>query len=123
MIRNLLLILIVLALSCGDGKQVYKVVGTVRSIKLDEQKAIIAHDTIPNLMMPMIMPFFIPDLKELDKIEIGDSVHFEFIWNDTKPFPEILPLSAEGIYQIMTIFLMMSFLKKVLALQSMMFHF
>ena len=94
--KYLLFLLTVLSLGCGDGAQVYKVVGTVRSIKLDEQKAIIAHDTIPNLMMPMIMPFFIPDLEELDKIEIGDSVHFEFIWNDTKPFSRNFTIVGRG---------------------------
>ena len=94
--KYLLFLLTVLSLGCGDSAKVYKVVGTVRSIKLDEQKAIIAHDTIPNLMMPMIMPFFIPDLEELDKIEIGDSVHFEFIWNDTKPFSRNFTIVGRG---------------------------
>ena len=94
--KYLLFLLTVLALGCGDGAQIYKVVGTVRSIKLVEQKAIIAHDTIPNLMMPMVMPFFIQDINEFKKIEVGDSVHFDLVWDDLRPYSRNFEVIGKG---------------------------
>ena len=81
-----LLLLLIIAISCEDNDKVYKVSGTVYSIDINKQKAMIAHDTIPNLMMPMIMPFYIQNKKDLTKIQIGDSVHFELVWEEIKPY-------------------------------------
>ena len=58
-----LLLLLIIAISCEDNDKVYKVSGTVYSIDINKQKAMIAHDTIPNLMMPMTMPFYIQNKK------------------------------------------------------------
>ena len=87
---------VLLAISCEENTQVYRVVGTVYSVDLDTQNAIIAHDTIPNLMMPMVMPFFIKDLKDAKNIQVGDSVHFELVWSCllyTSPSPRDATLS------------------------------
>mgnify|MGYP001265609747 CR=1 FL=1 len=90
-------ILILLAVSCEKNTQFYKVVGTVHSVDLDTQNAIIAHDTIPNLMMPMTMPFFVPDLQELEKLSVGDSVHFELVWDEAKPFSRNFKIIGKGM--------------------------
>ena len=58
---------------------------------------IIAHDTIPNLMMPMTMPFFVPDLQELEKLSVGDSVHFELVWDEDKPFSRNFKIIGKGM--------------------------
>ena len=71
--------------SCETKNEVYSVKGTIRSIDKEDRKALIAHDTIPDLMMPMVMPFQIKDQKELD-LRVGDSVHFSFVWSDTSPY-------------------------------------
>ena len=91
-----LLSLILLAISCESNSHIYQVVGTVYSVDLNTQKAVIAHDTIPNLMMPMVMPFFIKDEKDLKKIQIGDSVHFELVWKDTKPYSQNYKIVGKG---------------------------
>ena len=89
-------LLVLLATSCEKNTQVYRVAGTVYSVDLGTQNAIIAHDTIPNLMMPMIMPFFIKDLKDAKNIQVGDSVHFELVWSDAKPFSRNFIIVGKG---------------------------
>ena len=88
--------LVLLATSCQNNTQVYRVAGTVYSVDLGTQNAIISHDTIPNLMMPMVMPFFIKDLKDAKNIQVGDSVHFELVWSDTKPFSRNFIIVGKG---------------------------
>jgi protein SCO1/2 len=94
--KYLFFLLIFLYISCDDGSSIYKVVGTIHSIDSIAQKATIAHDTIPNLMMPMIMPFYIRNKNEINKIQIGDSVHFELVWNDTKPYSRNFIIIGKG---------------------------
>ena len=89
-------LLVLLATSCEKDTQVYRVAGTVYSVDLGTQNAIIAHDTIPNLMMPMVMPFFIKDLKDAKNIQVGDSVHFELVWSDAKPFSRNFVIVGKG---------------------------
>ena len=60
------------------------------------EPSIIAHDTIPNLMMPMTMPFFIKNKKDLTKIEIGDSVYFELVWEDIMPYARSFTILGKG---------------------------
>ena len=80
-----LFLIIILAISCDRTTEIYEVAGTVHSVNLNTQKAVISHDTIPNLMMPMVMPFFIQDEKDLIKIQIGDSVHFCLLYTSPSP--------------------------------------
>jgi protein SCO1/2 len=56
----------------------------------------IAHDTIQNLMMPMVMPFKVQDLKQVDGLSIGDSVHFEFVLWDTFAFARNFKVVGKG---------------------------
>ena len=51
----ILLLSFLLIVSCETKNEVYSVKGTIRSINKDERKALIAHDTIPDLKMPMVM--------------------------------------------------------------------
>lgn len=81
-IRYLLLLTL---FGCSARDEIYPVVGTIHSIDLDEKKVVIAHDTIPELMNPMVMPFpFLHD-DDVKGLEIGDSVNFELVWDDVLP--------------------------------------
>tara|TARA_B100001250_G_scaffold377335_1_gene366346 strand:+ start:1543 stop:2376 length:834 start_codon:yes stop_codon:yes gene_type:complete len=82
--------------SCGDQKDIYAVKGTVWSIEHESNEITIAHDTIRDLMMPMVMPFLVLDKKELKDLNIGDSVHFEFVWGDSKPFARKFNILGKG---------------------------
>lgn len=93
---NIIPLLCAFILSCGKQTAIYDVKGSVRSIDIENNKALIAHDTIPDLMMPMVMPFHIKDEKELMKLNIGDSVHFKFIWSDTLPYAEKFLVIGKG---------------------------
>ena len=70
--------------------------GTVWSIDYEGNNITIAHDTIRDLMMPMVMPFLVLDKKELEDLNIGDSVHFEFVWDDSNPFARKFDIVGEG---------------------------
>ena len=85
-----------LLISCEVKQEVYDVRGTIRSIDLDKNRAIIAHDTIPDLMMPMVMPFPVIDRKELAQLNIGDSVQFKFVWTDTLPYAKTFTILGKG---------------------------
>ena len=92
----ILFLLLIIAISCEDNNKIYEVSGTVYSVDVDNQKAMIAHDTIPNLMMPMTMPFFIKNKKDLTKIQVGDSVHFELVWEDIMPYARNFTFLGKG---------------------------
>ena len=63
-------------------------------------------------MMPMTMPFFVPDLQELEKLSVGDSVHFELVWDEAKPFSRNFKIIGKGMVSDYDDFLMMNFLNK-----------
>ena len=63
---------------------------------MEQKRVTIAHDTIPDLMMPMVMPFPVLDQEELEKVAIGDSVHFEFVWSDTLPYARKFEIIGKG---------------------------
>tara|TARA_B100000945_G_scaffold293214_2_gene268988 strand:- start:574 stop:1407 length:834 start_codon:yes stop_codon:yes gene_type:complete len=86
MIRIVYYFVSILITSCGSSESKYFVKGVVKKIPSDSMKIIIAHDTIPNLMMPMVMPFSIKTKSIAKNLEIGDSVHFDFIWEQTNPY-------------------------------------
>ncbi|MBT3180179.1 MAG: hypothetical protein HOB40_10975 [Candidatus Marinimicrobia bacterium] len=81
-----LIIFIIIAFNCSASEKSYPVKGTIIEIMADSLIIVIAHDTIPNLMMPMIMPFDLKNIQEVNGLTIGDSVHFEFIWGETITF-------------------------------------
>ncbi len=63
---------------------------------MDQKRVTIAHDTIPDLMMPMVMPFPVLNQEELEEVTIGDSVHFEFVWSDTLPYARKFEIIGKG---------------------------
>ena len=52
-----IVILSFIAFNCGSPGEVFPVKGTVHRVLPDSMEITIAHDTIQNLMMPMVMPF------------------------------------------------------------------
>jgi protein SCO1/2 len=94
--RIILLLFCAVIISCETQNEVYDVRGTIRSIDNEKKRVLIAHDTIPDLMMPMVMPFQIKNQKELDQLSVGDSVHFKFVWSDTSPYAETFKIVAKG---------------------------
>ena len=85
-----------LSLNCGSPEKVYPVKGTIYSILPDSMEITISHDTIQNLMMPMVMSFKIIDLNEINTLVIGDSVHFDFIFSDTFAFARDFKIVGKG---------------------------
>jgi len=95
--KNLILLIFTFVVfNCGSPEKVYSVKGTVYEIKPDSMMIVIAHDTIPDLMYPMVMPFDLKDLKEIDGLSIGDSVHFEFVWGDTSTWARKFKVVGQG---------------------------
>jgi protein SCO1/2 len=70
------------ASSAQTNTQVFQVKGTVLELKLDEKTVRIKHEEIPGYMPAMTMPFEVKDVRELDKLEAGDSVSFRMIVTD-----------------------------------------
>ncbi len=89
-----------LSLTCSAPEKAYPVKGTIYGILPDSMKVTIAHDTIPNLMMPMVMPFQIIDLDEITNLVIGDSVHFEFVFSDSVTFARNFKIVGKGILPV-----------------------
>jgi protein SCO1/2 len=85
-----------IAYNCSAPEKVYAVKGAVYEIKPDSMMIVIAHDTIPGLMYPMVMPFDLKDLKEIEGLSIGDSVHFEFVWGDTSTWARKFKVVGQG---------------------------
>ena len=94
--RITLIIFSFILFCCDVREEIYPVKGTVRNISNQDYEVTIAHDTIPNLMMPMVMPFQVPDKNDLNKLRIGDSVHFEFVWGDTLPYARNFRFIGQG---------------------------
>jgi len=85
-----------LYISCSKESPRYDVKGTIYNISTDLKTVRIAHDTIPGLMMPMEMDFNVIDPSSIQDIKIGDSVHFDFVWNDVKPYAENFIIIGKG---------------------------
>ena len=75
-------IFLLFLINCKGSKSVYAVKGTVYELKVSSNKIRIAHDTIPGLMMPMEMDFNILNSKSVTHLTVGDSVHFDLVWED-----------------------------------------
>ena len=98
--RIILLLFCAVIISCETQNVVFNVRGTIRSIDNEKRRLLIAHDTIPDLMMPMVMPFQIVDQNELDQLRVGDSVHFKFVWSDTSPYAEAFTVGMGHLVKI-----------------------
>ncbi len=82
-------------INCNGKKNLYAVKGTIYELKVNSNKIRIAHDTIPGLMMPMEMDFNILNSKSVDHLSVGDSVHFDLVWDD-KPHAENFKIVGKG---------------------------
>lgn len=82
--------------SCGIAEKSYLVKGVIHEINISEKSIIIDHDTIPNLMMPMVMPFTVKHVSQLDDLSIGDSVHFDFVWADAFTYARDFKIVGKG---------------------------
>ena len=78
----------VIFFGCENSKKNYPVIGVITDLKTEEKVIIVDHDSIPNLMMPMVMPFNIINKSDIKNLSVGDSIHFEFVMNDTFPYAE-----------------------------------
>ena len=94
--KKILFLSIFIAYNCSAPEKVYPVKGAVYEIKPDSMMIVIAHDTIPDLMYPMVMPFDLKDLNEINGLSIGDSVHFEFVWGDTSTWARKFKVVGQG---------------------------
>ncbi len=92
-----LLFVIIITFNCEKTKDIFFVRGSVQSKSFEKNEIIIAHDTIKGLMPPMIMPFSVRDTNDISKIDIGDSVHFQLVWDDKKPYATNFKIIGEGI--------------------------
>lgn len=64
----------------GNAMSLYHATGTVKGIGEDRRSLRIFHDPIPELKWPaMNMRFEVADETVLRSLEVGDSVHFEFV--------------------------------------------
>ena len=90
------MILSFLALDCGSNEKIYPVKGTIYDVLPDSLIITIAHDTIPDLMMPMVMPFNLKNQKDIVGLSIGDSVHFDFFWADTMTYAKNFRIVGKG---------------------------
>jgi protein SCO1 len=57
----------------------FAVRGVVQAVKLQEKKAIIAHERIPNYMEAMTMSFDVKDTNELAALRSGDEISFRLL--------------------------------------------
>jgi protein SCO1 len=60
------------------------VTGVVQKLQLDEAKAIVQHEEIPNFMEAMTMPFNIADTNEFSEISTNDQIHFRLVVEDRR---------------------------------------
>ena len=82
LLKFLLLCVSLFIKGCSSSDNIYLVKGTIQEIRLENNEVIIAHDSIRDLMPPMTMPFPISENNKMKGFKKGDSVHFEFQWND-----------------------------------------
>tara|TARA_B100001564_G_C20659869_1_gene680999 strand:- start:577 stop:1422 length:846 start_codon:yes stop_codon:yes gene_type:complete len=77
--KLIITLIIFIGSSCSDSRKIHHVTGVVLDINLDDNKILIDHDSIPNFMMPMIMPFNIENENIVKNLNKNDSVKFKFI--------------------------------------------
>jgi protein SCO1/2 len=71
----------------------YLVRGVVKQIDLADHQLVIAHESVPNFMEAMTMPFNVKDGAIPDGLAVGATIRFEFHVNDTESW-------IDGIKQI-----------------------
>jgi len=84
--KIIIILIIFIGSSCSNSKEIYDVTGVVLEINLDDNKILVDHDSIPNFMMPMIMPFNVENKNVVKNLNKNDSVKFKFIITETSSY-------------------------------------
>ena len=91
--RNILPILLIICLNCGNKS--YKVYGTIIEIRSKTNEFLIHHDEIPGFMMAMSMPFKLADSLDINRFQVGDSLKFILEIKENKPYWVFYPIGTE----------------------------
>jgi protein SCO1 len=67
------------AATTSTNRQVFQVKGVVQEVKLEERRAVIRHEAIPNYMPAMTMPLEVKNTNELAGLAPGDEITFSMI--------------------------------------------
>ena len=86
MAKIIITLIIYIVTSCSDSRKIYDVTGVVLDINLNNKKVLIDHDSIPNFMIPMVMPFNIEDKSVVKHLSKNDSVKFKFIITESSSY-------------------------------------
>ena len=62
-----------------SGTQIFSVTGVVKELKPDGRSVVIEHETIPNYMQKMTMPFEVRDTNQLAGLNPGDQITFRLL--------------------------------------------
>ena len=74
----------------------YLVKGTILEIRTESNSLLIHHDEIPGYMIAMTMPFTLKDSTDINKLSIGDSVHFYLTMSNNNALASDFILKGEG---------------------------
>ncbi len=92
--------------SCGSGgdARVFEVRGVIQELPEDQPlRVVIDHEEMPGYMGAMIMPFRVKDAAELEGLQPGDQVTFEYHVTGTQSWVEkITPTGKRGEVQSST---------------------
>lgn len=87
-LKSIHLILIIVGLSLAQAVNAastnYPVRGVLKTIKLDEQQLVIAHEEIPGFMDAMTMPFRVKDATLLTNAVVGAKISFQLHVTETE---------------------------------------
>ena len=95
--KIIIILIIFIGSSCSNSKEIYDVTGVVLEINLDDNKILVDHDSIPNFMMPMIMPFNVENKNVVKNLNKNDSVKFKFIITETSSYAMDFNIIGRGI--------------------------
>ena len=84
--KIIILLIIFIGSSCSNSKKIYDVTGVILEVNLDNNKILVDHDSIPDFMMPMIMPFNVENKNVVKNLSKNDSVKFKFIITETSSY-------------------------------------
>lgn len=75
----------------------FEVKGVVKKIELEESKAVIQHETIPEFMDAMTMPFHMRDTNALPRLQPGDPISFRLHVTDEESWIEHVVKVKSGV--------------------------
>ena len=93
--KTILIIISLFLIHCSREKS-YSVKGTIVDIRNDSNELLIHHDEIPGFMMAMTMPFKLADSTDINKYNIGDSLHFTLVMGEKSANASNLQFISKG---------------------------